>query len=397
MGSPPTSQGPNQSAFPPERLVPHFRIHSLAIFVADMDRSLRFYLDQLGFNLIADTHISIGRWVAVAPPDGTTMLVLVTPEPDSQEHKLIGRSRHVVLVCEDVVANFQEWSKRGVRFRRPPQAQTWGGMETNFEDPDGNSLALVGYDAATREFEAQRRAAQELEIAKQVQSRLFPQMLPSLSTLDYAGICLQAREVGGDYYDFLDLGLGRLGLVIADISGKGIAAALLMANLQANLRSQCASALAQPQRFLQSVNRLLYENTEDGAYATLFFAEYDDHARRLRYANCGHWPPLLLRNDNTLERLYSTGTVLGLFKEWACSIGELQLFSGDILALYTDGISETLNGRGEEFGEQRLAAVLRQQVKLPSGALLTSVVNEVREFGSHEQQDDITLIIAKCG
>jgi serine phosphatase RsbU (regulator of sigma subunit) len=222
-------------------------------------------------------------------------------------------------------------------------------------------------------------------------------MQPSLSTLDYAGICLQAREVGGDYYDFLDLGLGRLGLVIADISGKGIAAALLMANLQANLRSQCAIALVQPQRFLQSVNRLLYENTEDGAYATLFFAEYDDHARRSRFANCGHWPPLLLRNDNTLERLYSTGAVLGLFKEWACSIGELQLFSGDILALYTDGISETLNGRGEEFGEKRLADVLRQQSKLPSGALLTSVVNEVRQFGSHEQQDDITLIIAKCG
>jgi serine phosphatase RsbU (regulator of sigma subunit) len=269
-------------------------------------------------------------------------------------------------------------------------------METSFEDPHGNSLALVGYDAATREFEVQRRAAQELEIAKQVQARLFPQMVPPLPTLDYAGICLQARNVGGDYYDFLDLGLGRLGLVIADIAGKGIAAALLMANLQANLRSQCAIALAQPQRFLQSVNQLFYENTEDGAYATLFFAEYDDHDRRLRYGNCGHWPALLLRNDNTLERLYSTSTVLGLFKEWDSSIGELQLFPGDTLALYTDGISETLNGGGEEFGEQRLAEVLRQHVKLPSQALLTSVVDEVNRFGSHEQQDDITLIIAKC-
>jgi len=396
MSSSPPLQGPNRSPFPPERLAPHFRIHSLAIFVANMDRSLQFYVDQLGFRLIADTHISIGRWVAVAPPDGTAMLVLVTPEPDSQEYKLIGRSRHVVLVAEDVVANFQEWSKRGVQFRRPPQAQAWGGMETSFEDPHGNSLALVGYDAATREFEVQRRAAQELEIAKQVQARLFPQMVPPLPTLDYAGICLQARNVGGDYYDFLDLGLGRLGLVIADIAGKGIAAALLMANLQANLRSQCAIALAQPQRFLQSVNQLFYENTEDGAYATLFFAEYDDHDRRLRYGNCGHWPALLLRNDNTLERLYSTSTVLGLFKEWDSSIGELQLFPGDTLALYTDGISETLNGGGEEFGEQRLAEVLRQHVKLPSQALLTSVVDEVNRFGSHEQQDDITLIIAKC-
>jgi len=353
-------------------------------------------VDQLGFDLVADTQLPIGRWVAVAPSDGTTLLVLVSPEPDSQEFKLIGRSRNVVLVSEDVVANFQEWSKRGVQFRRPPRTQTWGGMDTNFEDPDGNSLSLVGYDAATREFEGQRRAAQELEIAKQVQAKLFPQMLPHLRTLDYAGLCMQAHKVGGDYYDFLDLGLGRLGLVIADISGKGIAAALLMANLQANLRSQCAIALTQPQHFLQSVNQLFYENTEDGAYATLFFAEYDDHTRRLRYANCGHWPGLLLRSDNSLERLQSTCTVLGLFKEWKCAMEELQLYPGDILALYTDGISEMLNNRGEEFGQQRLAEVLRQHVKLPSQALLTSVVHEVRQFSPHEQQDDVTLIVATC-
>jgi catechol 2,3-dioxygenase-like lactoylglutathione lyase family enzyme len=361
-----------------------------------MDRSLRFYVDQLGFDPVADTHISIGRWVSVAPPDGTTLLALVAPELDSEEYQFIGRSRHVVLVAEDVMANFQAWSKHGVRFHRPPQAQTWGGMDTSFEDPDGNAFALVGYDAATREFETQRHRAQELEIAKQVQARLFPQMLPPLPTLDYAGTCLQARQVGGDYYDFLDLGLGRLGIVIADISGKGIAAALLMANLQANLRSQCAIALAQPRQFLQSVNQLFCENTEDGAYATLFFAEYDDHARRLRYANCGHWPALLLRNDNTLERLHATSTVLGLFKKWDCSICELQLSPGDTLALYTDGISETFNSAGEEFGEKRLAEVLRQYVKLPSQALLTSVVHEVQQFGSHGQQDDITLIVAKC-
>ena len=396
MGSPPPSQGPNRSPFSPERLAPHFRIHSLAIFVANMDRSLRFYLDQLGFKLVADTHISIGRWVAVAPPDGTTMLVLVTPEPDSQEFKLIGRSRHVVLVAEDAVANFQEWSKRGVRFRRPPQAQTWGGIETSFEDPDGNSLALVGYDAATREFEAQRRAAQELEIAKQVQARLFPQMRPTLPTLDYAGICLQARKVGGDYYDFLDLGLGRLGLVIADISGKGIAGALLMANLQANLRSQCAIALDEPQQLLRSVNDLFYDNTAENAYATLFFAEYDDQAQRLRYANCGHPSALLLRGNNTLERLESTCTVLGLFKEWNCAISECQLLSGDTIALYTDGITESFNSAGEEFGESRLIEALQRHRELSSRDLLAALVDEVRQFNPNEQYDDITLIVAKC-
>jgi serine phosphatase RsbU (regulator of sigma subunit) len=145
----------------------------------------------------------------------------------------------------------------------------------------------VSFDEVTHALEAQRRAiaekleferrlAQELEIAKQVQAQLFPQTSPPLRTLEYAGTCIQARKVGGDYYDFLDLGQERLGFVIGDISGKGIAAALLMANLQANLRSQCAIAVDQPQRFLRSVNQLFCENTPNGAFATLFFAEYDD-------------------------------------------------------------------------------------------------------------------------
>jgi serine phosphatase RsbU (regulator of sigma subunit) len=229
-----------------------------------------------------------------------------------------------------------------------------------------------------------------------VQARLFPQTLPSISTLEYAGMCIQARQVGGDYYDFLDLGRERLGLVIGDIAGKGIAAALLMANLQANLRSQCAIALDQPQHFLRSVNQLFFENTADSAYATLFFAEYDDKAGRLRYANCGHLCALLLRSDNTLERLDSTATVLGLFKDWDCSIGERRLFPGDTLALYTDGITEAFNQAEEDFGEHRLIAALRRHRELPSQSLLASIVDEVRQFSPHEQHDDITLIVAKC-
>jgi serine phosphatase RsbU (regulator of sigma subunit) len=278
---------------------------------------------------------------------------------------------------------------------------------TRFQDIDGNSFALAGLDKISREVEAQRRAveeklelerraARELEIAQQVQARLFPQTLPSLKTLEYAGICIQARQVGGDYYDFLNLSQERLGLVIGDISGKGIAAALLMANLQANLRSQCAIALSQPQYFLQSVNELFYQNPTDSAYATLFFAEYDDKARRLRYANCGHLAALLLRQDGTLERLDSTCTVLGLFKEWDCSIGERPLFAGDTLALYTDGITESFNDAGEEFGEQRLVEALRRNRELPSQALIVSIVEEVQGFSPHEQHDDITLVVAKC-
>src|SRR5262249_15312598 len=162
---------------------------------------------------------------------------------------------------------------------------------TRFEDIDKNSFALVSFDEMTQAVEAQRRAtaekleaerraAHELEIAKRVQARLFPQIFPSLKTLDYAGICIQARQVGWDYYDFLNLGQERLGLVLGDISGKGIAGALLMANLQANLRSQCIAGLDDPQRLLRSVNQLFFDNTADSSYATLFFGEYDDQTQR---------------------------------------------------------------------------------------------------------------------
>ena len=219
--------------------------------------------------------------------------------------------------------------------------------------------------------------------------------MPHLKTLEYAGICLPAREVGGDYYDFLNLGRDRFGLVMADISGKGIGAALLMANLQANLRSQSAIALDQPERFLHSVNQLFCENTTDSAYATLFFAEYDDRSRRLRYVNCGHYSPLLLRSDNTLERLDSTCTVLGLFQEWDCSVQEQELFPGDVLALYTDGVTEASNDRGEEFGERLLIETLRQYRELSCQALLAAIVDGVRRFASQEQHDDITVIVAK--
>jgi serine phosphatase RsbU (regulator of sigma subunit)/catechol 2,3-dioxygenase-like lactoylglutathione lyase family enzyme len=408
MSNSASSPSPDQSI---NRLVQpqlHLSLHHVTILVRDQDRSVRFYLDQLGFNLVVDARMESGdRWVAVAPPDGTAILALVTPKSDSDEYKFIGRSTDIVFVTEDVNAKFHQWRERGVRFDHPPHTPSWGGTYTRFEDPDGNSFALAGRDEVSRQIEAQRRViadqleverrtAQELEIAKQVQARLFPQTLPVLHTLDYAGICIPAREVGGDYYDFLKLGPQQLGLVIGDISGKGIAAALLMAHLHANLRSQCAIAWDQLQLLLRSVNQVFFENTTDSVYATLFFAEYDDKARRLRYANCGHLSAILLRGDNTLERLDSTGTVLGLFSEWDCSIAEREILSGDTLALYTDGITESFNNAGDEFGEQRLIEALRRNRDLSSEGLLASIVEEVQRFSPHEQHDDITLIVAKC-
>jgi serine phosphatase RsbU (regulator of sigma subunit) len=184
--------------------------------------------------------------------------------------------------------------------------------------------------------------------------------------------------------------------VIGDVAGKGIAAALLMANLQANLRSHLSSALEEPERFLCAVNQLFCENTMDSAYATLLFADYDDGAQRLRYANCGHLHGLLLREDGTLERLETTATVLGLFQDWECSIGERRLAKGDVFALYTDGVTEAFSPKGDEFGEQRLVDGLRRGRKLSCKAALDAIVEDVRRFSPHEQHDDITLIVARC-
>ena len=207
---------------------------------------------------------------------------------------------------------------------------------------------------------------------------------------------MQTHQVGGDYYDFLDLGQARVSMVLGDIAGKGIAAALLMANLQANLRSLCATAAEQPEHLLQSVNRLFYENTDDNAYATLFYSEFDDRTCRLRYANCGHLPGLVIQADGTVQRLPATATVLGLFPEWPCHTSEIQLCPGDLFAIYTDGITEALNQRDEEFGEERLLDVMTRARDLSPSHIVTSVFEEVRRFSGDRQRDDVTLIVARC-
>ena len=390
---------------------PFLRLNFATVWVRDQERSRRFFVEQLGFRVAVDAEVpGSGRWIIATPPTGLPGIALVAPLDGSAEVSRIGQNTGVGFLTEDVRALFEEWSSHGVRFVLPPTKPSWGRGQARyaiFEDVDGNRFLLIEIDEATRVVEAERRAkaarleaerqaAHDLAIAKEVQSRLFPQRHPPLQTLAYVGLCYPARAVGGDYYDFLDLGKGRLGLVVGDIAGKGIAAALLMANLQANLRSQCATAWEQPQRFLRSVNQLFYENSAENDYATIFFAEYDDETRQLRYSNCGHPPAFLLRRDDTLERLESTSTVMGLFERWDCAIEERQLCPGDTLVLYTDGATESSNLAGEEFGEERLLEALKQNRELYSQELLAALMGQLRQFSPYEQVDDITLVVAKC-
>jgi len=169
-----------------------------------------------------------------------------------------------------------------------------------------------------------------------------------------------------------------------------------MANLQANLRSLCAIAVEQPEQLLQSVNRVFRENTADNAFATLFYSEFDDRTRCLRYANCGHLPALLMRPTGCVERLEATAPALGIFSDWACPTAERQLGPGDLLAIYTDGITEAFSPSGEEFGEERLIETLQRSRDLRPRDLIAAIFDEVHRFSPHEQSDDVTLIVARC-
>lgn len=395
------------SAFRLDGDAPYLRLHFVSVYVSDQERSLRFFVDKLGFSVLADARFASGnRWVEVAPPDGTAVLALVRPMAAFHEEHLVGNSGLVTFLTEDVESTYRRWSERGVHFTIPPQTPAWGGTFCRFVDPDGNSFALAGFSEVTRSIDERRRAyaeklenerriAQELEIARQVQARLFPQIVPTVTGLDYAGVCVQARSVGGDYYDFLDLGSGHLAMIVGDIAGKGIAAALLMANLQATLRSQVIGSVDCPRLPLACVNRLLFENTIASAYATLFFADYDSNTGRLHYANCGHVPGLIVRAAGAVERLHSNATVLGLFEDWQADLSTTQLEPGDLLVLYTDGITECEDDCGEDYSQQRLIEAVHRHASLPASELAAAVSNDVLEFSKGQQFDDLTLIVAR--
>ena len=238
----------------------------------------------------------------------------------------------------------------------------------------------------------------EIRIATQVQERLLPQKVPVLATLECAGICRPVRSVGGDYYDFLPVGAGRVGIAIGDVSGKGLSAALLMATLQATLRSFASVRGDDPRQILTDTNHQMCALTETARFVTLFWGIYDDRRRELSYVNAGHNYPMLFRSGGGgAERLESGGTVLGLFPQATWSQRAVTLAAGDLLVLFTDGIPEAADANGEEFGEERLEAVVRENCGLPAQALCERILREVALFLDTEPaQDDLTVLVARA-
>jgi phosphoserine phosphatase RsbU/P len=251
-------------------------------------------------------------------------------------------------------------------------------------------------ESIRREIAQRERADRELEIAREVQQRLFPQNLPPNPGLEVAGYCRPALVVGGDYYDFVHLEDGCLGVAIGDVSGKGIAAALMMASLQASLRGQTIRPCETLAEMIQHVNRLVYDASADNRYATFFYAQYEPQTRVLRYVNAGHNPPMVWRHASEILRLEEGGTVIGLFPEFPYRETLLVLEPGDVIVAFTDGISEAMNSADEEFDEERLIEAVRACASRPAVDMITAILERVDAFtGAAPQHDDMTLVVVR--
>ena len=256
------------------------------------------------------------------------------------------------------------------------------------------------------------RLQSEIEIAREVQNQLFPREVPELRTLRVKAVCQPARMVSGDYYDYEAISDGQIALAIADVAGKGISAALLMAALQSSLRAQLQSVLeavpalagggsgpptatVSTSQFVSSLNRQLYATTSAEKYATFCMGVYDEDTSAFTYTNAGHLPPLLVR-DGEVEKLEVNGTVVGAFPFALYDESRLKLRSGDLLVFYTDGITEPENAYGEMFGEERLMILLAQNAHHDEDKIIEIVLDGVRQWtASDELQDDMTLLLAR--
>ena len=234
----------------------------------------------------------------------------------------------------------------------------------------------------------------EMRRAERVQARLRPRLSPRLETLEFEGECLPGRAVGGDFYDFLQAAPGRLALILGDVSGHGVPAALMMAALQASLRAHYALSSAELGRRIESINRLFHDCTAAEHYAGLFVGEYDDDSCRLRYANCGHVAPLLVRAAADVRWLESTGTALGMFGTWNGAVEEVELAPGDTLVLVTDGIVEAADPALEEYGRLRLLSSVLSCRRLGPAALIRAIGRDVRLACGKRPLDDATIVAA---
>ena len=297
---------------------------------------------------------------------------------------LPGRNRLMGVMALGPKRSEAAWSRTDLQMLQTVARQTGLALEVS---ELAHSLAA---EAAQRE-----RVNREIEIAREVQERLFPQEMPNIAAASVAGHCRPALGVGGDYYDVIHLEGGRLGLAIGDVSGKGISAALLMASLRASLRGVTLDNPRDFAKLMHKVNVLVYEASASNRYATFFFAAYDPQTRRLECVNAGHNPPVLLRGDEVI-RLETGGPVVGLLPFAPYTEEALTLEPGDLLLLYTDGISEAMTHDDEEWGEERMIEAARTVQNKGAGDVLQAIFAAADKFtAGAPQHDDMTMLILK--
>jgi hypothetical protein len=257
----------------------------------------------------------------------------------------------------------------------------------------GAVLLFPGYVRA-------RQGAEQLALAREVQRRLLPTARPGGPELEVAGACEPALEVGGDYYDAFTDEQGRTVLVLADVSGKGLAAGLLAALVHGAVRTASVAAASDPAAAMARLNEFLHTRTDGSRYATLFWGRFDPADRTLRYVNAGHVPPLVIRAEAgaapDVERLSIGGPVVGLLPGVSYMIGETTLRSGDVLVVYSDGLTEAVNASDAEFGEDHVVEAVRAAGAASTDAILEAVLTEARRFtGSRTFHDDLTVVAAQ--
>ncbi len=245
----------------------------------------------------------------------------------------------------------------------------------------------------------QEKIRGDLALATEVQRRLLPASPPQTEMTALGAYTLAARSIGGDYYDFLQIGERTLGIALADVAGKGIAAALIMAVVEASLRIIAAEEKISLPELAAKMNRFLHKSTGFSSYATFFYAQLDEEKQQLRYVNAGHNPPYLLRTraeGAPIEELAVGGIVIGMFPAAQYEEAVVDLHTGDVLILFSDGVTEALNTSEEEFGEDRLKDLVRRVASLPIEELTAAIAQELREWiGSAVQHDDITFVVMK--
>ncbi len=260
-------------------------------------------------------------------------------------------------------------------------------------------LALMIENARlTDRIVEQEKLTRDVQLAAEVQKRLFPDAPPAAAGVRLAGMSIPARSVGGDYYDFLDLGGQRIGIALADVAGKGVAAALIMSVVQASLRVLATEGRASLAELAEKMNRYLHRSTGTNAYATFFYAEIDQDNLRMRYVNAGHNPPCVLRcgADKAIEELPAGGTVIGLFPKSSFEEAAVGLHPGDVLMAFTDGVPDALNPNDEEFGDDRVKELLRRYAHLEADEMATRIAEELKSWiDSAVQFDDLTFVVVK--